>query len=451
MLVQFTYPFANVACLERGQPQKVGTLWDDLQSLSLKPDHICFAQFAAACAAATDVETAFKLLQYAEQVNILLDLCLGHCISLFLAFAQSMNVQGMTRVWQQITKRRIRVDAKGYTRFLKACGTVGPPALEIAKTIHAHIPTSNVVTDQILVAALVQMYSSCGALERALAFWSNEMQALPVLDAISYSTILNACANAGPSALLIVESVHDRIIKSQCDISSQLHITLICVHLLCHKDEQLAHAEWSSLVTSPVVNSIKPEGYVQVLTACTTLHSEGLALGKLVYSHVTKAPDWNNNSILFSAIINMFVHCGNSNLAASIFATKFPSKVHNPTSVYQCILAACDATGDWQFGQQIYQQIKDTGIPSSVRMHMSLVTLFTRCFQIETAMKLWKELAEIGPDRIALITILSVCSEAGDNVLGQCVHEYMCKTKVVVRLAIDKILVVHFVYRWILC
>lgn len=381
---------------------------------------MCFSQFAAACARTNDSCTATKLLNYSQQAG--LELKLGPLLSLFMVFASNSNVEGMTQIWQLTVSHHLG-DKVAYTRLLKACGNVGAPALSLGKTIHAHMLSTRLVWDQVLTTTLVQMYISCKAPECALQCWPKAIQTLASLDDISYSVFLDACAAVGPSALSTGKDIHQHIRESHSTVSANIGIPLVRMYLLCQADIWLAQTEWSSLASQASL-SIKPEGYVRLLTACSARNSEGLVLGKSVFSHLLSQPDWNLNLILFSAVINMLVRCGDSSFASSIFTQKLPRHAQD-LAIYQSTFAACDATGDWQFAQHVHSEFMRSGLQTNVRIYMSLITMYTRCLHLEKALKLWQELANMEPDTISLVMILTACSDVGDHLLGIRVHTFI--------------------------
>jgi len=136
----------------------------------------------------------------------------------------------------------------------------------------------------------------------------------------------------GHAALSTGKDIHKHIGESRRIISANIGIPLIRMYLLCQADIWVAQTEWSSLASL----NIKPEGYVLLLTACAARSSEGLALGKSIFSHLSRQPDWNLNPILFSAVINMLVRCGDSSFASSVFAQKPPHNAQDlaHTSAY---------------------------------------------------------------------------------------------------------------------
>eukprot|EP01112_Ceratiomyxa_fruticulosa_P012827 TRINITY_DN3578_c0_g1_i14.p1 TRINITY_DN3578_c0_g1~~TRINITY_DN3578_c0_g1_i14.p1 ORF type:complete len:143 (-),score=39.22 TRINITY_DN3578_c0_g1_i14:284-712(-) len=97
-----------------------------------------------------------------------------------------------------------------YINILSAISNLGPTALEKGKQIHQHITQHKLDTDVILLNSLIQMYTKCGEPNKSIELYDQMIANNITPTEITFTNILSAISNLGPTALEKGKQIHQR-------------------------------------------------------------------------------------------------------------------------------------------------------------------------------------------------------------------------------------------------
>ncbi|XAR60289.1 hypothetical protein NMG60_11033596 [Bertholletia excelsa] len=95
------------------------------------------------------------------------------------------------RIFRDMEEAGIKPNAITFTTILTACSQLA--ALERGRDIHKRVIESKLENDEIVMGALLDMYSKCGAVEEALCVFNQ----LPERDLVSWTSMITAYGNHG--------------------------------------------------------------------------------------------------------------------------------------------------------------------------------------------------------------------------------------------------------------
>lgn len=296
--------------------------------------------------------------------------------------------------------------------ILKACGNLG--ALEKGQEIHVQIARQCLLRNHTVIAnALVGMYASCGALEKAQEVF-DELQVREIVawtalisgyvehehgeeaissfekmrfegifpDTLTFASILKACGSVG--AMVNGQKIHNDIVKNGLlERDSHLRIALIVMYANCGMlveaqqlfDECEARdvVVWSVLMVGyakqgkdetvfclferMIEEGVVPDlvTFTIVLSTCSRrgLMDEGQAYFKILRGNYGLVPSAEHHTCM----VDLFSRAGYIHKAAAVIEeVPFPRSV----AMWQSLLSACQKwldskIGKWAFERAVYQ------------------------------------------------------------------------------------------------
>ncbi|ONK80715.1 uncharacterized protein A4U43_C01F20940 [Asparagus officinalis] len=110
-------------------------------------------------------------------------------------YVQYNQYEEALSLFQKMSMKRIKLDKFTVVTLLTACANLG--ALEQGEWIHEYIKNNMIQTDAVISTALIEMYSKCGCIEKAMEVFRNVQGRK---DAKSWTSIVCALARNGQAA-----------------------------------------------------------------------------------------------------------------------------------------------------------------------------------------------------------------------------------------------------------
>ncbi|CAN0905510.1 Pentatricopeptide repeat-containing protein At5g27110 [Linum grandiflorum] len=302
--------------------------------------------------------------------------------------------------------------------------------LEMGKRIHMELMRTGFVFDDLVSAALVEMYGKCGCLEMAktvfqqmpkktVVAWNSLIsahgltggcnQCIELLRRMleegtrptvsTLSTILMACSRS--AQLLLGGFIHGYIVRNRIVGDEFINSALIDLYFKCGRPHiaenvfrfmskpEIVH--WNVMISGYVtvggyfealniysqmkLAGMKPDAmtFSSTLSACAQLAA--LEQGKHIHGSIAEN-GLENNEVVMGALMDMYAKCGEINEAFNIFR-KLPAR--------------------------------------DLISWTSMITAYGSHGQAREALKLFNEmeLANVKPDRVTFLAVLSACSHAG--------------------------------------
>ena len=415
---------------QHGCGHEAYTLFLQMQREGFKPNAITYMSILNACASAGALEWVKEVHRHARAAGFETDVRVGNALvhmygecgsidDARLAFdkMEERNVVTWTvmigglaqhgcgseayELFLQMKREGLKPNAITYMSILNACASAG--ALEWVKEVHRHAHEAGFESDVRVGSALVHMYGECGSIDDArLAF--DKMEERDVItwnvmigglaqhgcgheayelflqmqregfkpDAVTYASILNACASAG--ALEWVKEVHRH--AREAGFESDVRVGSALVHmygecgsiddarLAFDKMEERDVITWSVMIgglaqhgcghealevfRSMIADGVKPDeiSFVAVLSACS--HSGLVDEGRRIFLAMTQDYGIEPTVVLCNCMVDVVGRAGHLE-EAKLFIDKMPVEPNEAT--WGALLGACRTYGNVDLGK----------------------------------------------------------------------------------------------------
>ncbi|KAJ9186300.1 hypothetical protein P3X46_001891 [Hevea brasiliensis] len=312
--------------------------------------------------------------------------------------------------------------------------------LEFARQALNSLTEHNSVTWTSLIGGVAQ----CGLEEEALILF-NQMRKVPVaLDEFTLTTVLKVCSY--PNNISVGGQLHALTIKTGMDSFVSMGNALIKMYSKCG-DSQKANYAFEMM---PVSNIISWTSMITAFSQVGDVEKAQACFDKMLERNVIT---WN--SMISMYIQNGFWECGLKFYLQMHKECVMPDDITFATSI-----SACADLAMLKVGIQIIAHAEKFGFGSDVSVANSVVTMYSRCGQIEDARKVFDSISmkdlvswnsmmagyaqngqgrivieifknmlkmEYTPDSISYISVLSGCSYSGLVTEGKHYFESMTR------------------------
>ncbi|ESQ43968.1 hypothetical protein EUTSA_v10006471mg [Eutrema salsugineum] len=316
-----------------------------------------------------------------------------------------------------------------FPSVLTACAAVS--ARRVGVQVHGCIVRSGFMTNIYVQSALIAMYAKCRDLDTARVL----LRGMEVDDVVSLNSMIVECVRQGleEEALCLFGRMHERDMKIDeftipsilnCFASSRIEMEIASsVHCLIVK---------TGYATDKFVNNALVDMYAK----------RGIMDSALkVFERMIE-----KDVISWTALITGNTHNGSYEEALKLFCDMRAGCVSPDQIVIASVLSASAELTLLEFGQQVHGNHIKSGIPSSLSVDNSLVTMYTKCGSLEDAIVIFNSMgirdlitwtalimgyakngkakdslqsyslmigSGITPDYITFIGLLFACSHAG--------------------------------------
>ena len=383
-------------------------------------------------------------------------------------YAKHKGAEKAMELFNQMCQKGVQPNAFTFSSVLKACAN--PSALQWGKEVHACVRHAGLESDVRVGNALVHMYAKCGSIDDArLAF--DKMEERNVVtwnvmigglaehgcgheayelflqmqregfkpNAITYMSILNACASAG--ALEWVKEVHRHAREAGFESDVRVGNALVHIYAKCgsiddarlafDKMEERDVVTWNVMIGGLAEHGCGQEAYelflqmqregfnpnaityISILNACAS--AGALEWVKEVHTHAREA-GFESNVRVGSALVHMYAKCGSIDDARLAFDKMEERNVvtwnvmigglaehgcrheayelflqmqregFKPNAItYMSILNACASAGALEWVKEVHRHAREAGFESDVRVGNALVHMYAKCGSIDDA------------------------------------------------------------------
>ncbi|KAG8088248.1 hypothetical protein GUJ93_ZPchr0010g11184 [Zizania palustris] len=180
--------------------------------------------------------------------------------------------------------------------------------------------------------------------------------------------------------------------------------------------------------------TVRPDEVTMIgaVSGCGQL--QDLDLGRQLHEYVVRN-GVRRTVRLLNAMMDMYVKCGNLELAKSVFET-----IENRTVVsWTTMIVGYAKSGLMGDARRVFDEMPERDIfPWN-----ALMTGYVQCKQCKEALALFHEMQEanVEPDEITMVNLLTACSHLGALEMGMWVHRYIEKHQLVLSVALGTSLV----------
>ncbi|KAI5056883.1 hypothetical protein GOP47_0028701 [Adiantum capillus-veneris] len=326
--------------------------------------------------------------------------------ALIAGYAQHNYGKEALRCFDLMQSQGVKPNATTFSSVLKACGSIR--ALDKGSKIHDEILRKGLIkTNQFVGTALVDMYAKCGSVAKA----QEVFDILPMQDTVSWTALITGYAQCehGEDALKCLEKMR------HLNVPTDTHALVSCLKACC------------SIVAS---DSGK---YIIASESGKDIHAEIIRKGLL-----------ETNSVLGTALIDMYAKCGMLGDAQSVFKKLPESDVHSWNALISghaqhksweevmmcfdemqkkgflpdsttcvCFLNACGHMGATERGEELHAEIEQKGLfGTNLIVGNALVEMYVKCGLLSEAHEVFDKLQLL--DIISWNTLISGYAHVGD-------------------------------------
>ena len=282
-------------------------------------------------------------------------------------YAKHKGAEKAMELFNQMCQKGVQPNAFTFSSVLKACAN--PSALQWGKEVHACVRHAGLESDVRVGSALVHMYAKCGSIDDArLAFDKMEERDMIIWNvmigglvqhgcgheayelflqmkregfkpnAITYMSILNACASTG--ALEWVKEVHRH--AREAGFESDVRVGNALVHMYAK---------------------------------CGSIDDARLAFDKME----------ERNVVTWTVMIGGLAEHGCGHEAYELFLQMKREGFKPDAITYMSILNACVSAGALEWVKEVHRHAREAGFESNVRVGNALVHMYAKCGSIDDA------------------------------------------------------------------
>ncbi len=285
--------------------------------------------------------------------------------SVIHAYTQCNRPDLALKVWKSARENSIALNRVGITCVLQACAQLGSSP-DVHQAVEELVNT-NVQMDERLFSAALNVYIKCGLPERALQYFFQATERDSwLITCVAATTALKACAEIGNEDSL---AAGERIIAMVSDMKVNLDIKFenACMSLFtqCGKPSTALRL-WDAMHGRPTAVS-----YVCALSACAASGPSELHSGQQIHSQMPEK--MQRDPIVASALIAMYMRCGQPISALKIWQEMLQNGIDYNTITCISVLRACAAIGtpgSLAIGTAVHKLIT-----SDVLLHVCAVNL----------------------------------------------------------------------------
>ncbi|KAH7692095.1 Tetratricopeptide-like helical domain-containing protein [Dioscorea alata] len=253
---------------------------------------------------------------------------------------------------------------------LKSCAT-GSASSE-TQMVHSLIFKLGFESQVFVMNALVHAYTMCGSVERARKVFDE----IPQRNIVSWNSMINGYSQLGNlrEAFGLFKVMRD--------------------------------------------SGLKPDGFTFVTLLSVCSQTGNLKFGLLVH-HLIIVAGVDTCLIMGNALVDMYGKCRELNAATSCFESMPKKNVVTWTSMV-CALAK---HGMIDRARCLFDEMPNKSLIS----WNAMLSSYVQCSRCRESLLLFQQMINSGviPDDASLVTVLSVCSQIGDLIIGKQVHDYI--------------------------
>ncbi|XP_057873705.2 pentatricopeptide repeat-containing protein At4g30700-like [Cryptomeria japonica] len=322
-------------------------------------------------------------------------------------YAQNGFFENALETFKQMQLAGVKPNSTTFTSILPACAQLG--ALEHGMDIHQSIMERGLLSDVVVVNALIDMYGKCQTIHKARELFDtmpeknvvtwNSMIAVyaqnsvldealrlfygsPQKDIVSWNTVIAIYAQNG----LVVKAL-EAFKQMQSEGVKPVSTTFASILQACAKMRALEQGrDIHRIITERGFSSdvVVANTLVDMYAKCGNMHKACELFDKIL----------QKNMVSWTAIIAGYTQSGYFEKALETFKQMQLEDVKPDTTTFISILPACAKMGALEQGMDVHRSIIKYGIFPNIVVTSTLVDMYAKCGSINKACKLFDKIAQ---------------------------------------------------------
>ncbi|KAF9613399.1 hypothetical protein IFM89_008229 [Coptis chinensis] len=414
-------------------------LFDEMRRVSVEPNKITVLSLLSACGNVRDLDRGKWIHSYVFDNKMEGDIVVGNalvnmyakcgCMSSALevfrnistantvswnvligGFLQNGFPSEALRLFHEMKKSDIRPNEITFVNTLSACAQLGD--LEQGKVLHNYVVENNIGYDIFIGNALINMYSKCGNLKRAVCVFCQ----MPDKDVFSWTTLVSGYVQGSKfkEALTLFEEMQMSGVEPN-------EVTLVSLLSACAQTGALDQGKWIHNYIEE--HSVRQDvclgnALIDMYVKCGSIKS---ALQLFHRMHSKDTSSWN-------ALMGGLAMHGHGREALILFSQMQRVGDTRPDCVtYTNVLCACTHSGMVREGYHLFNSMSSLyGITPTIEHYGCMVDLLGRAGHLEEAIDFIEKMP-VEPNHIILGSLLSACCVHHKVELGKKIAQHIIK------------------------
>ncbi|KAG0569542.1 hypothetical protein KC19_6G098400 [Ceratodon purpureus] len=343
-------------------------------------------------------------------------------------YAQQNHAEDAMGLFNKMRQEGVQPNEVTYLSILKACAS--PSTLKWGKEVHACIRRCGLESDVRVGTALLKMYAKCGCIKEARHIFDN----LNNRDVFSWNVMISAYAESGCG-----EEAYRLFLQMQREGCAPNAITFISILNAC---ASLGALEWVKEVHRHILDA-DLESDLRVGSALVHMYAKSGSIddARLVFDRMEE-----RNVITWSVMIGRLAQHGRGLEAYELFLQMQRDGCVPNAVTCVSILNACASAGALEWVKEVHRHILEAGLESDLRVGNALVHMYSKSGSIDDARLVFDRMEErdvltwnvmigglaqhgrgyealevfrkmkaegVKPDGYSFVAVLSACSHAG--------------------------------------
>eukprot|EP01018_Ginkgo_biloba_P031203 Gb_23798 [translate_table: standard] len=443
--------------VQNGHTDEALALFSQMQLAEVIPDSFTLASVLQACSHLRSLQQGKQIHDYISQNRLDSDVFLGNAIvdmyskcgsienarqmfdkmskrnvvswsTMIAGYVQNGHPNEALTLFNQMQQTEMKPNSFTMVSVLSACAHL--EALQEGKWIHNYMVKRGLDSHVFVRNSLMDMYAKCGSIEIA----RNLFDKLSEKNAVSWNTMIAGYAQNGQASEALTLFNQMQLAEVTPDPITMVSLLQACVQLGALQQGRQIH-------DYIIRNGLEMD--VFVATALIDMYAKcgSMDLAHQVFEKMSKI-----NEALWNSMIAAYVQNGHTNEALIVFTQMLLADVKPNSITMVSLLPAFSYLASLQQGKCIHNYILRNGLEDDVFVGTALIDLYAKCGNVSMARKLfdkmsqrnivsWNamiagygmhghgedalalfnqmQLADVKPNHITFVCMLSACSHAG--------------------------------------
>ncbi|XP_072951221.1 pentatricopeptide repeat-containing protein At4g13650 isoform X1 [Typha angustifolia] len=348
-------------CASIGDIQKGKQLHSHVFKAGLCSDYMIEGSLLDLYVKCADIETAHELFNMTDRENVVL------WNVMLVAFGQMGDLRRSFDLFYQMHVEGMRPNQYTYPSILRTCTYSG--ALDLGEQIHALTIKTGFELNVYISSVLIDMYSKCGMLNKAREI----LKRLTDKDVVSWTAMIAGYA--------------------QHELCIEALLTFEEMQLNGIRPDNIGLA--SAISACAGIKAIK-QGVQMHAQACVSGYSTDISIGNALINLYARGGRTEEaysafenvelkDEISWNGLISGFAQSGLCEEALKVFVRMDQEGIKSNLFTYGSAVSASANMADIKHGKQIHARIIKTGYDSEIEARNALVSLYSKCGNIEDA------------------------------------------------------------------
>lgn len=367
----------------------------------------------------------------------------------FLITSYNKNNQPICALTIYAEMRPVGIEVDRFTipSLLKSCAQI--KWAQLGREIHGFALKNGLGSDVFVGNSLIQMYSECEFAGAARLLFDK----MPDRDVVSWSTLIKAYSKHRmfDEALGVIEEMQYNLVKPS-DIAM---ISMVNLFAGIAKIE-LSKAMHAYVIKNSNINHLS----INLTTSLIDMYAKSgnLALARCLFDDLAE-----KGVVSYTAMIAGYISCNALEEGVKLFTEMLTRGIYPNEVTLLSLITGCGLNGALDVGKQLHSYALRNGFSMTMALATSLVDMYGKCCETRSAKAVfdsmerrdfmtWTALISayargqcvdeaidllilmrnkgVNPNQVTMVTLLSLCSEAGALDLGKWLHAYIDRYQV---------------------